>query len=91
VDLVDDMLTGDGSVNPSLVNLYWLGLSSDPESHLGRAFVWACAYGRTAVVELLLAHGVDPTVSDNHGMTGLDWARANEHADIVKLLTGRRG
>jgi ankyrin repeat protein len=38
-----------------------------------------------------VAHGIDPTVSDNHGMTGLDWASANGHANIVKLLTERRG
>jgi hypothetical protein len=53
------MLTDGGAVSPSLVNL-WLRLSSEPRSHLERAFVWACAFGRAEVVELLLAHGVDP-------------------------------
>ena len=89
VDRVRSLLAGDGGVSPSLVDLYWLGLSSDPSSHVGRAFVWACAYGRTAVVELLLAHGVDPAATDNHGMTGLDWATANGHVEVVELLTDR--
>ena len=89
VDRVRSLLAGDGGVSPSLVDLYWLGLSSDPSSHVGRAFVWACAYDRTAVVELLLAHGVDPAATDNHGMTGLDWATANGHVEVVELLTDR--
>ena len=77
------------AVSPSLENLHWLGLSSDPDSHLQRAFVWACAYGRTEVVHFLMAHRVDPAATDTLGMTGLHWAAANGHLDIVNVLTQR--
>jgi Ankyrin repeats (3 copies) len=90
VDLVRSMLVEDVTVRPSLVSLYWLGLSSDPESHVERAFVLACAYGRTAVVELLLEHGVDHRARDHYGLAGLQWAEANGHTEVVDLLT-RRG
>jgi ankyrin repeat protein len=76
-------------VAPSLVSLYWLGLSDDPHSHVERAFVWACGFGRTRVVEFLLAH-VDPAAADPMGMTGLHWAAGNGHLEVVELLT-RRG
>jgi ankyrin repeat protein len=90
VDLVKRMVDEDVGVNPSLVDLYWLGLSDDPKSHVERAFVWACAYGRPAVVELLLERGVDSTATDHYGMTGLQWAESNEHLEIVELLVHRR-
>jgi ankyrin repeat protein len=86
VDLVRRMVDEGGGVSPSLVDLYWLALSDDPESHVERAFVWACAYGRTVVVELLLARGVDQAATDHYGMTGLQWAEANGHVDIVETL-----
>jgi ankyrin repeat protein len=89
VDLVRSILAEGGRVSPSLVNLYWLRLPSDPKSHVDRAFVWACRFGRTAVVELLLEHGVDPAVTDDDGMTGLHWAAANGHLEVVRLLTER--
>jgi ankyrin repeat protein len=89
VDLVRSTLAEGGRVRPSLVNLYWLRLSRDPKSHVDRAFVWACRFGRTAVVELLLEHGVDPAATDDDGMTGLHWAAANGHLDVVALLTER--
>jgi ankyrin repeat protein len=58
-DLVGELLAEGGRVSPSLVGLDWLGLSSDPRPHVDRAVVWACAFGRTEVVELLLEHGAD--------------------------------
>ena len=76
-------------VAESLVNLYWLGLSSDARSHVERALVWACRYGRTEVVSLLLARGVDPSAADTVGMTGLHWAAGNGHLAVVELLTQR--
>jgi ankyrin repeat protein len=89
VDLVRSLLGESSGVGPSLARLYWLGLTKDPEKHVERAFVWACAYGRTEVVEALLEHGVDPAVADGDGMTGLHWAAANGHLDVVRLLTQR--
>jgi ankyrin repeat protein len=88
-DLVMSILVEGGAVSPSLVNLYWLRLSSDPESHVRRAFVWACAFGRTSVVELLLERGIDPAAKDDDRMTGLHWAAANGHLEVVELLTER--
>ena len=38
---------------------------------------------------MLLGHGVDPAAQDNQGMTGLHWAAANGHVDVVKLLLGQ--
>jgi ankyrin repeat protein len=89
VELLRAMLAEGATVRPSLVNLYWLGLSSDPDANLERALVWAAAFGRTAVVDFLLAHGVDPAATDNNAMTGLHWAAANRHLDVVKLLIER--
>jgi ankyrin repeat protein len=88
-DLVRRLVAKGGGVAPSLVNLYWLGLSSDPRSHVERALVWACRYGHVEVVELLLADGVDPAAADASGMSSLHWAAGNGHLDIVELLIAR--
>jgi hypothetical protein len=87
VDVVQRMLVEGTAVAPSLVKLYWLQLSSDPQSHVERAFVWACAFGRTEVVDLLLEHGVEPDATDPWRRTGLDWAKAMRHDEVVKRLT----
>jgi ankyrin repeat protein len=51
-------------------------------------FQWACQYGRTRVVDLLLERGIE--VGEMHrGQTGLHWAAYGGHLDIVKLLLGR--
>lgn len=48
-------------------------------------FQWACEYGRTPVVEFLLAQGI--AFKELHrGQTGLHWAAHCGHADVVKLL-----
>jgi hypothetical protein len=39
---------------------------------------------------LLLAHKADPRVLGNDGKMAVDYATANKHADIVKLLTPDR-
>jgi ankyrin repeat protein len=57
------------------------------------AFGWACAYGRTAVVDLLLDRGVDADVTlkiDGGGHTGLHIAACWGHAGVVDALL-RRG
>jgi hypothetical protein len=85
-DLLRSFIDGASGVRPSLVRLDWMGLSSDPRAHLERALVQGCASGRTEAVRVLLGHGVDPAAQDNQGMTGLHWAAANGHVDVVKLL-----
>jgi ankyrin repeat protein len=57
VDLVRAILAEGVAVPPSLVRLYWLGLSDDPASHIARALELAAAYGHAEVVELLAEHG----------------------------------
>ncbi len=49
-------------------------------------FAWACEYGRTAVVDFLLQHGMDVRAKLNDGQTGLHWAAYGGHADTVGAL-----
>jgi ankyrin repeat protein len=56
-ELVERMLSEGVKVAPSLVNLYWLGLSDDPSTQVERAREWAAAYGHTDVVRLLAERG----------------------------------
>ena len=51
-------------------------------------FVWACEFGRTAVVEFLLDRGVPPDARHD-GITGLHWAALGGHTAIVSLLLDR--
>jgi hypothetical protein len=50
-------------------------------------FGWACEFGRLAVVEFLLQHGMrgDATLRAD-GVTPLHWAALGGHVEIVKLL-----
>jgi hypothetical protein len=57
VDLVRRMLDEGDTVRPSLVGLYWLGLSNDPQSHRERARELASDNGHREIVELLTEHG----------------------------------
>jgi ankyrin repeat protein len=90
VELVARFVAEGGEVAPSLVSFDWLGLTGDPRAQVERAFVWACTYGRAAVVEYLLDQGIDPAVVDDDRMTGLHWAAAHKHLEVVELLTRRR-
>lgn len=54
-------------------------------------FSWACEYGRTAVVEYLLEHGMDVGARLRpHQQTGLHWAAHGGHVDTVKALLRHR-
>jgi hypothetical protein len=46
---------------------------------------WASQYGRVAVVEFLLRHGIDPGAK-REGQTPLHWAAYGGHADVAELL-----
>jgi len=49
-------------------------------------FLYACQFGRNSVVEFLVGVGVDPSVHDDRGQTGLHWAAIGGHLEIVDLL-----
>lgn len=53
---------------------------------LSAAFTWACGYGQTAVVEYLLAQGVELTASGPQKQTAMHWACMFRHVDVLKLL-----
>ncbi len=53
---------------------------------LNYGFSWACEYGHTSVVRLLLDRGFKPDGNFMHGETGLHWAAYGGHAEIVELL-----
>src|SRR3954452_24994325 len=61
-------------------------------SQLKDGFTWACEYGRTAVVEYLLDHGVDAgeVLPRPHRQTGLHWAAHEGHVETVQALLSRR-
>jgi ankyrin repeat protein len=48
----------------------------------------ACLKGHIRIVKLLLHEGADPFLQNAQGMTALDFARAFDHEDIVRLLSG---
>ena len=80
--VVDKRTLADGV---PLVAPNWLHLPNDPKLHIEYALVWACKFGRAAVVEFLLQQGVDPAARDSL-MTALHWAASHPHMDVVKLL-----
>ncbi|EEH50084.1 uncharacterized protein PADG_06163 [Paracoccidioides brasiliensis Pb18] len=64
----------------------------DRFDHMRRtALSWAAEEGRVKVVELLLKVGsADPQTHDSRGVMPLDFAVAEGHHDVVKLLTSYR-
>jgi ankyrin repeat protein len=52
-------------------------------------FTWACEFGRTSVVEFMLAHGIEVNAKLKGGETGLHWAAYEGHADTLRLLLAR--
>ena len=49
-------------------------------------FLYACQFGRDAVVKFLIEAGVDLAVQDGRGQTGLHHAVIGGHVETVKLL-----
>src|SRR5439155_12731692 len=57
------------------------------QEEMADAFVAACGYGKTSVVEFLLERGMDVTAKlKNHGQTGLHGAAGGGFVDTVDLL-----
>jgi ankyrin repeat protein len=54
------------------------------------AFMWACGFGRTSVVELLLEEGADLRDQDGNGQTGLHAAALAGHLETVRALLKRQ-
>jgi ankyrin repeat protein len=79
LDLVQGSFDHEGALKPP---------ASARQFHDG--FAWACQFGRTLVVDLLLRRGMDLHASlAHHGQTGLHWAAYGGHAGTVKLLLDR--
>ena len=74
LDVVKTFVNEDGSLKASAT-----------KARMESGFMWACEYGRTSVVDFLLAKGLDPGAQP-HGETGLHWAAYVGHAGIVKSL-----
>ena len=53
----------------------------------GTPLMTASAYNKPQVVEILLKHNANRDAKDSDGKTALDYAKENNHQDIIKLLT----
>jgi ankyrin repeat protein len=60
------------------------------KAQMQSAFMWACDYGRTNVVEFLLDKGADLRAQNENGQTGLHLAALAAALDTVKLLLKRQ-
>ncbi len=79
LDVVKSFFNDNGSPKESVT-----------KKHMADAFAWACEFGRTEVVDLLLQHGMEVDARLRHnGQTGLHWAAYGGHVDTVKLLLER--
>jgi ankyrin repeat protein len=56
------------------------------QEQLQESFLFACQFGRNAVVDFLLRNDVDPAVCDERGQSGLHHAVIGGHPATVKLL-----
>jgi hypothetical protein len=88
VDVVAEYLAGPESrlAGTAAIDLRWPRLPKDPKGLRELALNWAAAYGRTAVVERLLRHGVDLRSTESQGFTPLHSAAFYGHAETVDLL-----
>jgi ankyrin repeat protein len=91
LDLIRSFVVDRQTLRPNvrLIGPAWFGLPNDPKTHIELACVWAAKFGRTEVVDYLLAIGVPATIADTDHMTLLHWAAANCCVDLVKRLIER--
>ena len=78
LDVVKSFFAEDGSLRAD---------ATKTKMELG--FLWACEYGRNAVVEFLLDRGVDLAAQADTGLTGLHWAVVGGQLDTIRLLIER--
>jgi ankyrin repeat protein len=73
----------------TVAQLIALGAGVNATDQFGRTALWMAArYGRLETVELLLAHGADPSLesTDRKAKTAVDIARSRGHSDVAALL-----
>jgi ankyrin repeat protein len=78
LDLVKSFFDQDGSLKADVTM-----------AQMESGFLWACEYGRNAVVDFLLQRGVDLRTQANTGLTGLHWAVVGGELATIKLLLER--
>src|SRR5262249_4617955 len=79
LDVVKSFFNHDGSLKPTAT-----------QEQMKDGFTWACWFGRTAVVEFLLQHGMAVSAKlRQRGETGLHCAAFGGHAVTVRLLLER--
>ena len=84
---IDELATAAALGRMDLVQKYWnVGAQKQSE----RAFICACLYGRTQVVDYLLQRGVNPRAGEDIGQTGMHFAAHAGHLDTIKLLIERK-
>jgi hypothetical protein len=77
--------TPDGCRCP-IIEWYEAGLFAAEPKALEEAFTCACFNGRTAVVEYLLARGIDSSGGANTRMNAFHWAANRGQFNVVRLL-----
>jgi hypothetical protein len=69
-----------------------LGTGADPNqatpAQRVTALMCAAYFGRTAVIDALLARGATLALKDAQGAAAVDWAALGDHPDLEKTLTG---
>ena len=75
LDAVEAWVTEDGAWRPGVA-----------KERLRDGFLYACQFGRDAVVEFLIGTGVDVSMQDGHGQTGLHHAVIGGQLETVMLL-----
>src|ERR1700733_11151807 len=78
LDVVESFFDARGLLKPSATN-----------AQMERGFLWACEYGRNAVIEFLLPRGVSLETQAGTGQTALHWAVIGAQADTITLLLDR--
>jgi ankyrin repeat protein len=89
LDLVNTYMNPHNGLPPADGNVTTWGVPKDPKARMEQALIWACLYGRTRVVDLLLRKGVDPAAGADFGQTGFHFAAHGGHLGTVRLLIER--